>query len=219
MLSWYDGRPVRLTTEDGAVFTGTPEAVSSGYGLHVFGREEESLRFDDTYVFLSEIRRLELLSNPAGPAIRTDAFDGLIETLLEVPYRIVDILPEQVPVSEEGQYFAVARYFMQPERLMPLRRKMAAILLRLNGYYDMAVSFDGGASWEKNPDPEAFAGNMEHLPASTFLRAIFPSRRVMIDVDFPDTYMTVSGSDPGLLDKLGKLAAAEGFFLWEPMES
>ena len=41
----------------------------------------------------------------------------------------------------------------------------------------------------------------------------------MIDVDFPDTYMTVFGSDPGLLDKLGKLAAAEGFFLWELMES
>ena len=148
-----------------------------------------------------------------------DAFDVLIETLLESPYRIMDILPEQVPASEEGQYFAVARYFTQPERLMPLRRKMAEILLRLNCYYDMAVTFDGGAGWEKNPDPEAFARNMEHLPTSTFLRAVFPARQVMIDVDFPDTYMTVFGSDPGLLDKLGKLAAAEGFFLWELTES
>ena len=129
---------------------------------------------------------------------RPDAFDVLIETLLEAPYRIVDILPEQAPVSEEGQYFAVARYFTQPERLMLLHRKMAEILLRLNCYYDMAVTFDGGAGWEKNPDPEAFARNMEHLPASTFLRAVFPARQVMIDVASPVTCMWVFGSGPGL---------------------
>ena len=69
----------------------------------------------------------------------------------------MDILPEQVPADAAGQYFAVERCFLRPERIFPLRRKYAELLLRLNCYADMAVSFNSCASWETNPDPETFA--------------------------------------------------------------
>ena len=136
--------------------------------------------------------------------------------LLEGPYWIVDILPEQVPAEAAGQYFAVERYFLQPERIVPLRRKYAELLLRLNCYDDMAVSFDACASWETNPDPESFAERVAGLSGNEFLRAMFAELNTMIDYDHNDTYLTVYDPDSALIKKIRALAAAEGLFLWQP---
>lgn len=143
-------------------------------------------------------------------------YDDLMGELLEGPYWIVDILPEQVSAHAAGQYFAVERYFLQPERIVPLRRKYAEILLRLNCYADMVVSFDSCASWETNPDPEAFAERVAGLAGNDFLRAVFAQQNAMIDYDHNDTYLTVYDSDTVLLDKVRALAAAEGLFVWSP---
>ena len=79
-----------------------------------------------------------MLSRYEGKTIRltTDAdtnprqYDDLIGKLLEGPCWIADVLPEQVPGDSDGQYFAVERYYLQPDRLCTLRRRFAAILLR-----------------------------------------------------------------------------------------
>lgn len=42
-LFQYQDKEVRITTEDGSVFTGIAEAFSSGYGLHELDREEEGI--------------------------------------------------------------------------------------------------------------------------------------------------------------------------------
>ena len=143
-------------------------------------------------------------------------YDDLVEELLEGPCWIVDILPEQVPADAAGQYFAVERYFLQPERIVPLRRKYAEILLRLNCYVDMAVSFDSCASWETNPDPETFAERVTGLSGNEFLRAVFAEQNAMIDYDHNDTYLTVYDPGAALLGKARALAAAEGLFVWSP---
>lgn len=215
MLDRYDGKEIRVMTEDGDVFMGIAESFPSGYGLHEFDRAEESIRIDDVFIFRSDIRKIEVLSEKSeAPAARE--YDGLIGQLLERPYRVADILPGQVPENAGGQYFAVERYYLQPERLKVLRRKFAEILLRLNCYYDMCVSFDSCESWEKNPDPEAFAGRVEDFSGNDFLRAVFPGQRAMIDVEPDDTYMTVYDPEDQMLDKLKKLTDAEGLFLWSP---
>ena len=43
-----------------------------------------------------------------------------IDDLLQLPYWIIDILPEQVPKDSPGQYFAVEKYFLEekPKRRM-----------------------------------------------------------------------------------------------------
>ena len=216
MLSRFEGREIRVTAEDGTVFTGTAEVFPSGCGLHEFGREEECLRLGDVILFRSDIRRIEDLTKPAPGSGDPRRFDELMGALLEGPYWIVDILPEQVGTDAGGQYFAVERYFLQRSRIAPLRRKFAEILLRLNCYCDMAVSFDACASWETNPDPEAFADRTENLSGNDFLRAVFPGQNAMIDYDRNDTYLTVYDPDAALLDKVRALAAAEGLFVWTP---
>ena len=218
-LTRFEGKRIRITAEDGAVFTGIAAVYPSGWGLHEFGRAEESVRLGDTYIFYTQIRKLEDLTEEEPSPIPPRQFDGLMGDLLEGPYWIVDILPEQVPADADGQYFAVERYYMQPERMRTLRRRFAEILLRLNCYYDMAVSFDSCESWEKNPDPEAFAERLTGLSGNSFLRAVFEARRAMVDIERDDTCMTVYDPDSLLLDKLRALAAAEGLFLWSPPEN
>ena len=141
--------------------------------------------------------------------------DPMVETRLDGPYWIADILPAQVPKGAAGQYFAVDRYFRAPARQAALHRRQAELLLRLNCYYDMAVSFDGGEHWETNPAPEPFADALTSLSTGSFLRALFPALDTMIDVEPEDTWMTVyCPQDPPEL--LRQLIAGEGLFLWQP---
>ena len=216
MLSRFDGREVRIATEDGRVLTGTAESFPAGYGLQEFGVEEEGVTMEDTVVFLSEIRDIQLLPDREIRAEQPEQYDVLVDSLLNGPYRIADILPEQVPRDAPGQYFAVDRYFREPSRLSALYRRFAEILLRVNCWYDMTVSFDGCVSWEKNPEPEGFARRVSQLSESGFFRALFPAQSFMIELDSGDTWMTVYGEDEGLLEKIEKLVTADGLFLWSP---
>ena len=216
MLNRYQDKKIKVTTQDGAEFTGTADVFPSGYGLHEFDRAEEGIQLDDVIVFKSDIRRIEELPDTASDESDARRFDEMMGELLEGPYRIVDILPEQVPADAGGQYFAVERYYLQPERIQALRRKYAEILLRLNCYYDMAVSFDSCASWETNPDPEAFAERLIGLSGNDFLRAVFAEQKAMIDCEPEETYLTVYDPNAALLPRLSALAAAEGFFIWSP---
>ena len=216
MLNRYQNKRIKVTTEDGTEFTGIADVFPSGYGLHEFDRAEEGIQLDDVIVFKSDIRRIEELSDAASDQADARRFDEMMGELLEGPYRIVDILPEQVSADAGGQYFAVERYFLQPERIRALRRRYAEILLRLNCYYDMTVSFDSCASWETNPDPEAFAERVVSLTGNDFLRAVFAEQNAMIDCEPEETYLTVYDPDAALQPLLTALAAAEGFFVWSP---
>ncbi len=215
-LDRYQNKKIRITTEDGAVFTGIAEVFPSGWGLHTYDREEEGIQLDDVILFKSDIRCVEELSETASETADPRRFDDLMGDLLEGPYWIVDILPKQVSAHAAGQYFAVERYFLRPERIVPLRSKYAELLLRLNCYVDMAVSFDSCASWETNPDPESFAKRVEGLSGNEFLRAVFAQQNAMIDYDHNDTCLTVYDPDAALLDLIRMLAAASGLFVWAP---
>ena len=96
MLFRYQDNEIQVTTEDGYVFTGVAEVFPSGYGLHEFGREEESIQIDDVILFKSDIRIIEELAKTVPEASDPRRFDDMMGELLESPYWIVDILPEQV---------------------------------------------------------------------------------------------------------------------------
>ncbi len=68
MLFRYQDKEIRVTTEDGSVFTGIAEFFSSGYGLHEYGREEEGIQLGDVILFKSDIRSIEELPETASEA-------------------------------------------------------------------------------------------------------------------------------------------------------
>lgn len=149
-------------------------------------------------------------------------YDAVISRMLEGPYWVIDLVPDQVPAGARGQYPAVERYFRQPDRLASLYRKYAELLLKLNCYNDMIISFDSCETMEINPDPEAFVQSVSALAGpdgasgGRYLRAFFPAEEVMVDLDPGDTYVTIYAPNEKLLGKIRMLAAADGLFVWQP---
>ena len=219
VLGAYDGKPVKIKTEWGEVLTGIADVYPSGYGLSEFDRLEESIRIDDVYIFLSDIQNIEILPEDETGATDPRRFDDLMGELLEGPYYIIDRFPKQVPGDDAtaNRYFPVHHYLRKPERMKVLRRKFAEILLRLNCYHEMAVSFDSCYNWEINPEPEAFADKLENFEGNDFLRVIFEKEGAMIDFEpDDDTCMTLFDPKEHLLELVRQLAASEGFFVWQP---
>ncbi len=126
-----------------------------------------------------------------------------IEELLEMPYHIIDILPEQVKADSPGQYFAVERYWLEPSRLSTVKRKHADLVLKLNCY--RAVSLD--EETETNPEPERIA---EAIMTRYVCIRIGDT---LITSAPDDLYLTVYNADEALLKPLETLCRGEGLYL------
>ena len=139
-----------------------------------------------------------------------------IDDYLDKPYWIIDILPMQVPKDAGGQYFAVERYYL--DRMALLCGKYAQMFIKLNCYYDIAISHDG-ENWKRNPDPE----DMERwLGACLSASPTVPSLFIMVNrentlmmANRDSTHFAVYDPTDALLDLLRQLAHAEGLFLWK----
>ena len=75
-----------------------------------------------------------------------------LETILQSPCWVIDLLPEQVPANAGGQYFAIEKYWRKEPQRAVLRQKQLHLILKLNCYLDVRV-WDGPT----NPAPETFA--------------------------------------------------------------
>ena len=139
-----------------------------------------------------------------------------IDEIMEKPCWVMDILPKRVPQDAGGQYFAVERYYL--DRIALLREKYAQMLIKLNCYYDIAVSHDS-EKWKRNPDPE----DMERWlgaclsvgPTEPSLFISVPSEDALIVVQRDNTHITIYNPSEALLELLRQLATAEGLFVWK----
>ena len=137
--------------------------------------------------------------------------EQMIEELLEKPCLVVDILPEQAPKRTARQYFAMEKYYQQPERYAGIREKFTDILLKLNCYYDFSVCEAVDEKFSDNPAPERLAGKIRE---GNDLCVLLPREKVLITLNRDDLYMTVYNAGGKVLEILEKLAGANGMFLW-----
>ncbi len=54
-LSAYDKKCVRITEKGGMIFEGMADVCSPEYGLHEFGREEESVSLGRYQIFAGDV--------------------------------------------------------------------------------------------------------------------------------------------------------------------
>lgn len=139
-------------------------------------------------------------------------FAEQIERLLQGPCYLIDTLPEQVPPNSEGRYFMIDDFFTKPEQLKKLHHLFAILILKLNCYYAMNVSFDNGLSWQDDIDPEDFIGKMEDLEDNGFVRIIFAKQDILIDIDGCDIWLTIYGDNDSFLKLIEKLCLGHGLF-------
>lgn len=138
-------------------------------------------------------------------------YDDLVEELLEAEYKVIDILPRRVPADSGGIYFTAERYWMEPSRLKALYEHFAALLLRLNCYYDFAVCTN--SEWMERPTPEALVSSVVACADSGWINILLPKPQSLITLYREDLYMTLYHPTPELEDIAAHLAAAEGLFL------
>lgn len=138
--------------------------------------------------------------------------DNSIEQYLEMPYWVVDALPQQVPDDDNGQFFKIENYLIHN---MNLAQRMARILIKLNCYEDFEVMRDGETT-AFNPTPETLTEWVgECFTGPGRLLIVLPKARALLTLG-DDTYMTVYNPDGRLLALLTALAQAEGLFVWQP---
>ena len=127
-----------------------------------------------------------------------------IDALLQTPYWIIDILPEQVPADSPGQYFAVEKYFLGEERFAAIKQRHIDLILKLNCYRRITIDD------ETNPAPESIAASMRER----YLFILLDDAMILSEPD--DTHMTLFNPDEGLLALVKTLAAGEGLYVWKP---
>ena len=62
-LSAYDNKCVRITEKNGMIFEGIADVCPAEYGLHEFGREEESVSLGRYQIFAGDVCAVELLDD------------------------------------------------------------------------------------------------------------------------------------------------------------
>ncbi len=72
-----------------------------------------------------------------------------VDELLQKPYRVIDILPEQVPRESKGQFFEIESYFLEKNNLTSIKQKHINMLLKLNCYYQVSIDGDVNLSPER----------------------------------------------------------------------
>lgn len=130
-----------------------------------------------------------------------------IDELLQKPYWIIDILPDQVPADSPGQYFAVEKYFLGKERIGMIKQKHIDLILKLNCYRRISIDEEE----EGNPSPERIANEMRER----YLYIMLNDSMILSEPD--DTHMTVFNPDKETLELIRKLAAGEGLYVWQPL--
>lgn len=131
-----------------------------------------------------------------------DKYRSSIEKLLNTPYWIIDILPEQVPKDSPGQYFPIEKYFLS-EQSGVIKQKHINMVLKLNCYMDIFLEE------EKNPAPERIAEMMKNR----YIYIMIGESMILSEPD--DTHLTLFHPDDRLLTLVKNLAESEGLFVWK----
>ena len=128
-----------------------------------------------------------------------------IEELLEMPYWLIDVLPEQVPEDSAGQYFAIEEYYLTEPRLSLIKQKHIDTVLKLNCYRDLYLDEEN----EINPDPAYIAETMRNRHVCIMLGDS------MIVSEPDELYMTLYDPNDELLRLVREIASKEGLHVWQ----
>lgn len=142
------------------------------------------------------------------------------ERLFEAPCWIIDVLPHRVPDGSEGRYFAVEEFLRAHPQVDEVFERHLRLLLKLNCYYTLAVSWLGEDSPEvENPEPAELAhmvrGCICEPDRRRSLCTRIPSQGAAVTLDGDDLYAVLRRPTEQLLEDVRQLALGEGLFVWK----
>lgn len=139
-----------------------------------------------------------------------------IDEMLTKPYWVVDVLPEQVPETSDGQYFKIAQYLLINPQKNEIYQKFAHVIIKLNCYHLITVG-NPDRGWKRNPHPQSLARQLTECASGLYpLFVMVPESDAMLYLSGDEHYITCYNLNPELQRLLGILAQSEGLFLWQP---
>ena len=144
--------------------------------------------------------------------------NALLESLLEGPCLVVDVLPERVPESSSGCWFEVEDCFLEDKAEMSrLARKFRRIFLKL-ACYSWVDAFDTArGEWVDcaavGELADAVAAVVE--AGSGGFAILFPYEECLLSIESGVLSMVAYGSNERFRTLLVNLAESEGLFCWE----
>ena len=193
-------------------FYGVPEELKAECRKRITPEMKEVLdRFDKARVDKGTVLPSTSEANDSYGECGNVEKEKMIEELLEMPCLVVDFLPEQVPEKDARQYFAVEKYYLEPERYAGFREKFTDILVKLSCYYAFSVCEAAVGKFFDKPAPEWLAGKIREKKD---LCVLLPEEKVLITLNRDDLYMSVYNADGKVLEIIRKLAEANGLFVW-----
>ena len=141
--------------------------------------------------------------------------DEMVERLLDEPYWVIDMLPQQVQQGGAGQFFAVERYYLDGEPFERLLQRFVDVLLGLNCYHDLRVLC--GDEWVLNPEPATLVGWLAEALRRGHL-CVLVDDDCLITASGGDTNLTLYRPSPAVLELAQQLATAAGLYVWQPID-
>lgn len=142
-----------------------------------------------------------------------------IDEMLTKPYWVIDILPEQVPAENDGQYFKIAQYMLINPQKNEIYQKFARVIIKLNCYHLITVG-NPDRGWKRNPHPQTLARQLAECAAGQCPIFVFvPKFDAMLYLSGDEHYITCYNLNDELQRMLGIFTQSEGLFLWQPEQT
>ncbi|MBQ4253837.1 MAG: hypothetical protein II712_03320 [Erysipelotrichaceae bacterium] len=136
------------------------------------------------------------------------------EAYFEKEFWVIDFLPERVPYDSQGRFFDVEALYLMGENYEMMRRKFADIVLRLYCYYDIEMYENEDEEGTLNPDPMQLQWTV--MSNNYELCLLFGQGEGLLTIGIDDTHMTLYAPSEKLLSIAGRIAEAQGMFIWQP---
>ena len=136
------------------------------------------------------------------------------ESYFEKPCWVIDFLPERVPADEQGRFFDVEAHYLLAKNYEKIRKQFSAVVLKLYCYYDVEVYENEDEEGQLNIDPAMLEWTINSNGYE--LSIVFGNKEGLLTIGIDDTHMTLFGPSKRLLHLAGRIAEAQGLFIWQP---
>ena len=137
-----------------------------------------------------------------------------VETLLDQPCWVIDILPSQVPADSPGRFSVIEQWWLESSHAAGLRGRFVDVLLRLNCFHDFVAVRDGGDEVAKDPSPKRLTKWIMRDKGT--VNIILWDEDALVSIPSQSTCMSVHGASPELLEQVRLIANGCGLFAWQP---
>ena len=147
--------------------------------------------------------------------------NALLESLLEEPCLIIDVMPERVP-KDSSTFWEVEDLLLEDKDEMELlASKFRRIVLKLACYFGFEAFDTARGEWQEDGSADELSESIVEVVEGGVggIAVLFPSEECLLFVEGGSLNMTAHGTNKRFRELLAKLAKSEGLFCWEGLQN